>query len=1042
MKHVALWGLGIIFASGMAWGTTHTWDGTAGAWSDGTRWENGVPGADGDVVIHAGEVLLSESTPDLASLTLNGGTLVFSNWTTRLTAATVDLVNDAVVTLPPAFTNNVMSNRVWIVCEELSVADNARIDADRRGYEGGHRVTQATTGYGPGGGAAATRGAGGGHGGRGGSGNYLVDGLAAGGNTNGSAITPLNPGSGGGTGSFAGEQGGPGGGAILLQVTHQIELNGLITADGGNYQAGTRSGGGSGGSIYATCTTVTGNGTFSAQGGNGFPAGVDNSGGAGAGGRIALHYKPAQSELARPAIAFLAGPGTQAPTLKFVPGGEPGTVYFSDDYFLNDLTLVTANEFTGQLIPGSVTSWSPASLIISNTWIRFPTPGFDLNVQNDLIVKGSAGRLDVGATSYQAGDLRCILFNDQSVPAQLHVGGDLRLDQGALYVFAAATNAVNTDYGAHVSVVGDLVMAPGTLIRPVSHPENGGSVRFSARDVIVAGNARIDADFAGFSYDQGYGKGIKNIRGGGGGYGGTGGGGQYVYAWGGAPYGAADDPRHPGSGGGSWGTLPSSTSWGGRGGGLIRIEALRHVVCNGVVTANGEYGTGSSGSGGGSGGGINITCQTFAATNGLITAEGRIAGIKGLLGGGGGGGRIALRYAPALQAAMPQPSVRLSAAGGIGIDNGDIGTIYLPDPTLLKPVINHLTGQIVGITAWQTDSLVVSNARVRFVEEGFQLTVTNHLTVTGTAAGLEIGANAVLKVTQSAKHYHLYNAGTIRPRLQVGGDMTLSKGAAFRMYSVATNEATTDHGALVTVAGHLKVDDNSRVYPVAHPIHGGSVLFRVNDMTLTATGGINADEAGYYAQTGPGQGVTGGARCGGAGYGGQGGSGSASSAVGGATYGSETHPLDSGSGGATLNNATTAAADYGGCGGGLIRMYIERQLTVDGLISANGASVEVMRIAGSDAAGGSGGGSGGTVFLHCRRLAGNGVIQANGGSASVVKGNGGGGGGRIAVYRMLAGDHFTGLEPTVAGGSGYESGGVGSVYWGVIPPRGTVFNIR
>src|ERR1035437_4686398 len=83
--------------------------------------------------------------------------------------------------------------------------------------------------------------------------------------------------------------GGAGGGAIHLNVTGMLVLDGRISADGG-VGIGEGSGGGSGGSVWVTAGTLTGAGTLSANGGIGNGFGLTGGGGGG-GGRIAIQYR-------------------------------------------------------------------------------------------------------------------------------------------------------------------------------------------------------------------------------------------------------------------------------------------------------------------------------------------------------------------------------------------------------------------------------------------------------------------------------------------------------------------------------------------------------------------------------------------------------------------------------------------------------------------------------------------------------------------------------------------------------------------------------
>lgn len=76
---------------------------------------------------------------------------------------------------------------------------------------------------------------------------------------------------------------GAGGGKLFLNVTHHLDIDGLLSARGAN--GVTDGGGGSGGSIWIYCHTLRGYGEVSVNGGNG----IGNAGGGGAG-RIAMYF--------------------------------------------------------------------------------------------------------------------------------------------------------------------------------------------------------------------------------------------------------------------------------------------------------------------------------------------------------------------------------------------------------------------------------------------------------------------------------------------------------------------------------------------------------------------------------------------------------------------------------------------------------------------------------------------------------------------------------------------------------------------------------
>jgi hypothetical protein len=118
---------------------------------------------------------------------------------------------------------------------------------------------------------------GGGHGGYGGG---TAPNQFVGGNVYDSTTGPNINGSGGAQ-LLPNYLGGAGGGWIRLQVTGTLQMDGRLSANGGN-ASGLGGGGGSGGSIWLTLGKLSGAGNITANGGNG-------SGGGG-GGRISISY--------------------------------------------------------------------------------------------------------------------------------------------------------------------------------------------------------------------------------------------------------------------------------------------------------------------------------------------------------------------------------------------------------------------------------------------------------------------------------------------------------------------------------------------------------------------------------------------------------------------------------------------------------------------------------------------------------------------------------------------------------------------------------
>ena len=287
---------------------TNDWYGDTNYWS-----LTHFPLAGEDVVItNAGVgVLLTNSAPASSSFNSmvisNTTTLVFSNWDTTLSATDVKIQKSAIVTCAGPFTNAPeMSNRVYVVCSNLTIEANGKIDVNRKGY---------CAYAGPGAKTNDTRG-GGSHGGLGG-GN--------GASTYGSFAAPADPGSGGVGAGHAG-------GVVRVTASGAITINGTITANGVYGNVGAAYGSGSGGSVWLDCWTLAGTGGVVTA--NGGAVGGSDTSGTGGGGRIAVIYNStAQGQASLPGVTFQAAGGKR----DILPSsiGELGSLYFPDNLFLD-----------------------------------------------------------------------------------------------------------------------------------------------------------------------------------------------------------------------------------------------------------------------------------------------------------------------------------------------------------------------------------------------------------------------------------------------------------------------------------------------------------------------------------------------------------------------------------------------------------------------------------------------------------------------------------------------------------------------------------
>jgi hypothetical protein len=189
---------------------------------------------------------------------------------------------------------------------------------------------------------------------------------------------------------------------------------------------------------------------------------------------------------------------------------------------------------------------------------------------------------------------------------------------------------------------------------------------------------------------------------------------------------------------------------------------------------------------------------------------------------------------------------------------------------------------------------------------------------------------------------------------------------------------------------------------------------------IETSGSIDLRNRGFGPAQGPGAGVSTGTNAGGGG-GGHGGLGGRSGAnrAGGFMYGSTTQPVSLGSGG-----GNGQLPNFGGAGGGKVKMTVAGTLTLNGIITADGSSAPWAINSGFG-----GGGSAGSIWITTGSLTGGGQLTARGGWG-VNSGNslagGGGSGGRIAIDSMNTGGFIGAIE--VQGGSGAQAGANGSYY--------------
>ena len=570
-----------------------------------------------------------------------------------------------------------------------------------------------------------------------------------------------------------------------------------------------------------------------------------------------------------------------------------------------------------------------------------------------------------------------------------------------------------------INVSGALIVTGNSILTHSVGKENG--LTIYAGDIRVDQGSAIDTTGRGYQGGKGYyeqGRTLGNIygasNGAGGSYGGVGGGYQGNSSY--LVYGDPKNPVYMGSGGGAWGDID-----GGNGGGRVNISALRSIMVNGGIRANGGDSAGSA-AGGGSGGSIVIHTPLLAGT-GYIEANG------GNNGPGGGGGRIAM-FCDTIDSQVNLNNLRnITAFSGRGSYNdrpATAGTIYLKytgGENYLYIDDNMVdTNGVATATASQSTPLTPIGFGATSEVSGNTL-VTDGLVplMPGGLAGLRINPD----VNQNETFAIQTNTGNSIMVLSPNenGYQFSSLAGSGKTYAGLYNydNIIFRRGGNLVIGDLLKVSNKMNISEYGLLTHYGAtsaftsrISLTVRELSIDPTGRIDVTGRGYlggkgYYEQGRTIGnVYGSANGAGGSYGGLGGGyqGNLSNSV----YGSLTDPNDLGSGGGAWGDID------GGNGGGLIKINAENIL-LNGMITANGGL-------GNGSA--SGDGSGGTVNIVTVNLTGIGSIQANGAGRGA-----GGGGGRISLLR--SGQlQFPTSNITVLGGQGtYGSGTEGTVY----PPR-------
>ena len=542
------------------------------------------------------------------------------------------------------------------------------------------------------------------------------------------------------------------------------------------------------------------------------------------------------------------------------------------------------------------------------------------------------------------------------------------------------------------------------------------NITVTSDDIIIGSDATIDV--------SGGGRGGSEQTAVGGSYGGQGGGDD-----GGQVYGSVTQPVDYGRG-------PSAA----HGGGIITLQATRHLTIDGKVTSDGER---SDSTGAGSGGSVSIVGHSISGL-GLISANGGDGGVNV---GGGSGGRVAIELADSFSNFHGVTS----AYGGNGKKNGAAGTIYkkyLQDGTPRRDIVvsnKHMVTTSKTVVSVPSDPVRLElrrDALVTFDSATGDITFDD---VIGDYSGtVLVTAGQTMRLSTTAGLKSPF-ALACKVRVEEGANIALPQKVLFTDASAGGPPNLELRGTLLNVR-EMYVGENARVLiaskantavssSVADPagtvsfmqlhVLSGGILQVGTDSTvgtsviatdliqlhyngrlsgrnmaieaplvkLAYRATVDVDYGGQAEGWGSGQHGSGGS------YGGCGGK----SANGGVPLERVTGSMyEADTFGAIGGNATTGT---GGAGGGILKVTASNKLQLDGTLSARGHSGVI----------GGGGGSGGSVRVDTAHVDGSGSVSVRGGDGGNA-GGGGGGGGRI-VLKVTGTNSFTGEMLTQGGHS-------------------------
>lgn len=512
---------------------------------------------------------------------------------------------------------------------------------------------------------------------------------------NGTAYPTMEyTGSGGGNG---GGTGGTGGGFLVWEIGDLLELNGILTLNGGDGQS-SHAGGGSGGSLLITALNMSGHGDIYVAGGNGVGDGYGGSGG-----RVGVHCEWRYSF----GGTYHNYGGNGGGTFESAKVGASGTTFIQENTRplayrkkkYNSVYNMTYFDVDHKYLhTDNRGKYSPAETLImenykynyvfneteltGSTRLKIYHPSNATRVDVDILrfIGDKTGVLIIQNDQHVVVEITEAIFNKTEAPCgfDLRAGGEIYLPaethlHGADSTFAGLITGVAnlfvedaTDIEFHSTAYTALVengtyynvKEEGNFAWDTFTVKNGGTIGFlkitkamhiwnSETRVKYGANLYMNDAIIDSSYAWIESQGILHLNGHGHKPEEGLGAGRTISSQG---YGAS----HGGYGGGSNPSLPTEpynsvydpaifgsgggngSGVGGNGGGLLLWNISQRMELNGLLALQGNNGQ-SGNSGGGSGGSINMFTTNFTG-HGEINVRG--GNGSGSTGGGGSGGRI------------------------------------------------------------------------------------------------------------------------------------------------------------------------------------------------------------------------------------------------------------------------------------------------------------------------------------------------------------------------------------------------------------------